>query len=71
MALSFASMSASIKTEIQALYGVADDPTKLQKFCDALGKAIVENIQANAQVTVTVTTVQAGTSTAPGTGTVS
>ena len=55
MPLTKASMSTSIKTEIEGLYGTPDDPSLLQKFCDALAKAIVENIQANALVSTTGT----------------
>lgn len=65
MSLSFASMSASIQAEIIVQFGSPADSTRLQEFCDALGKAIVENIQANAVVHVTA--VQPGVGTANGT----
>lgn len=45
-----ASMSASIKSEIQTVFGLPVDAGRLQDFCDALGKAIVDNIHANAEV---------------------
>lgn len=47
MAMTNAGLSAKIKSEIEAIYGAADDDAKLQDFSDALGKAIVEYIQAN------------------------
>ncbi len=71
MPLSQSGLSSAIKSEIQNLYGTADDDATLQKFADALAKAIVDHITANALVTVTVTGVQNGPGTAPGTGTVS
>lgn len=71
MSLTQASLSTKIHTEIVAQYGAADDDAKLTKFCDAIAKAVVDEIQANAVVTVTTSTpgAQAGGSTLPGTGT--
>ncbi len=54
MALNLASLSTRIQTEIIALYGVADDAAKLKQFADAIAKAIIDEIQANAEVTVIV-----------------
>ena len=48
-------MSADIKTELTTIFGAPQNAIELQKFCDAMAKAIVENIQANALVTGTVT----------------
>jgi len=55
MALTQASLSTKIQTEIIALYGVADDSALLKKFADAIAKAVVDEIQANAVVSGTVT----------------
>lgn len=56
MAMTNAGLSAKIKTEIEAIYGAADSDQKLQDFCDALGKAIVEYVTANAVVATVVVT---------------
>lgn len=71
MGLTQASLSTKIQTEIVALYGVANDASKLKDFADAIAKAVVDEIQANAVVTVTTSTpgAQAGGTTLPGTGT--
>ena len=71
MALTQASLSTKLQAEIQTLYGVADDAALLKKFCDAVAKAVVDEIQQNAEVATTVNNVQSGAGTANGTGTVS
>ena len=50
-------MSAKIKTELDAKFGasVSGYDGLMQDFCDAMGKAIVEYIQANAEVASTGT----------------
>ena len=55
MAMSQATLSTKIQTEIIALYGAADDSALLKKFADAIAKAVVDEIQANAEVNGTVT----------------
>jgi hypothetical protein len=45
-----AGLSAAIKAQIEAEFGTPSDSARLQKFCDAMGKAIVDYIQANADV---------------------
>lgn len=55
MPLSDSSMSSDIKAQLQTVFGSPVDSAKLQEFCDALGKAIVENIKANALISGTVT----------------
>lgn len=55
MALTQASLSTKIQTEIINLYGVADDSALLKKFADAIAKAVVDEIQANAVVNTTGT----------------
>jgi hypothetical protein len=67
-------LKPEIKTELEAFFGTPNNPTKLDEFCDALAGSIaakvIAHIQANAVVTVTVSGVQSGGSTAGGTGTV-
>ena len=65
MPMTDAGMSAAIKSAIEALEGSPLSDAELQNFSDALGKAIVEYIKANALVTVPFIT--AGTGTAMGT----
>ena len=55
MALTQATLSTKIQAEIIALYGAADDAARLKQFADALAKAIVDEIQQNAEVSVNVT----------------
>lgn len=63
MPLTQASLSTKIQTEIINLYGVADDASKLKDFADAIAKAVVDEIQANAVVNTTGTcTVSGGSS---------
>lgn len=56
MAMSSSGLSAKIKSEMQALLGSAADDAKLQTFCDAIGKAVVDYLKSSAQVTGTCTT---------------
>jgi len=71
VALTQASLSTKIETEIKAQFGAPAAAGQLKKFCDAVAKAVVDEIQSNAVVAVTVTTVTPGVGTAPGTGTIS
>ena len=68
MALTKESLSTKIQTEIIALYGAADDSSKLKEFADAIAKAVVDEITQNA---VTSTTVTGGSSSGTYPGTVS
>lgn len=73
MALSTAGLSAAMKTEIENIAEIVIvDDDGLKRFTDAVAKAVVEHIQANAvvntTVSVTVTGVQGGLGSAPGTG---
>ncbi len=53
MALTQAALATKIKDEIEANAGKsADDPTELDNFAQALAKAIVDELKANAQVVV-------------------
>lgn len=53
MPMTDAAFSAKIKSEIIAQKGAPLDDSKLQAFCDAMGAANAEYIQANAVVTIT------------------
>lgn len=55
MALTQASLATKIQTEIIAQFGAAADASILNKFCQAIAKAVVDEIQANAAVAGTVT----------------
>lgn len=65
MSMTDSGMAAAIKQAVIDEYGTPDDVSRLDNFANALGKAIVEYIKANA--VVTVTGVSSGGSTAPGT----
>lgn len=65
MPLTQASLSTKIQTEIINIYGAAQSAAKLKQFADAIAKAVVDEIQANA--VVNVTGVQSGPNTATGT----
>lgn len=64
MAMTGAGLGAAIKSAMDALIDPDSDD-----IYTALGEAIVDYIEANAEVTVTVTDVATGGDTAPGTGT--
>jgi hypothetical protein len=63
MALTQSSLSSKIETEIKGKFGNPDDATVLKKFCDAVAKAVVDEIKANAVVSTTGTVISG-----PGTG---
>ena len=48
--MNIAGLSNELKTEIQALYGVADDAATLQKFTDAVARAVINHIKNNADI---------------------
>ena len=70
MALSQATLAAKIVAEITALYGAPQNATILQNFANALAKAIVDEIQANAVVLPTALVAPNGGGAVTGTGTV-
>lgn len=71
MALDMARLGTSMKTEIEAIAGITiSSPQELKKFCDAVAKAVVEEIQQNAEVEVETPGADPGVVTLPGTGTV-
>lgn len=73
MPLSAVTLSAAIKTKVEAEFDV-EDATLLQGFSDCVAEAIVEHIQANALVTLTSASVTTGAGAGGlvvGTGTVS
>lgn len=71
MALTQASLSTKIKAEIQAQYGAPADAGKLQKFADAIAKAVVDEIHANAIVLPTALLAPQNAGPVTGTGTIS
>lgn len=55
MPLTQASLATKIQAEIIAQFGAPADAAILQKFANAIAKAVIDEIQANAVVTGTVT----------------
>jgi ribose 5-phosphate isomerase RpiB len=53
MALSKSTLSALIKSKIEAKKGTADDQQQLIDFCDAIADAVVSHVTAAAVVTST------------------
>lgn len=73
MALTQASLSTKLQTEIQNLLGTADDTVQLKKMTDAIAKAVVDEIKANAVVPAGIAVVVStgsGIGATTGTGTV-
>lgn len=70
MGISQSTLSAKIETELQVVFGGPADSAQLKKFCDAIAKAVVDEIHSNAVVNVTTTTpnAQSGSSVLAGTG---
>ena len=70
MAIAQATLSTKLQTEIIALYGAADNSARLKDFCDAIAKAVVDEIHANAEVNTVTSTpnAQGGVSILPGVG---
>lgn len=71
-AISQATLSTKLQTNISAVLHAPVDTAQLKKVCDAIALAVVNEIQTNAVVTVTsVSGVTSGPSASgPGTGTV-
>ncbi len=46
MATSKSNLKANIKTELEAVFGVADDPNTLDKFAQAISNAVVDELRA-------------------------
>lgn len=55
MGITKSSLSGKIKSNIESLYGAANDQTMLTKFCDAVAQAVVDEIHENATVSSTGT----------------
>ena len=55
MALTLASLSTKIQAEIVAIYGAPDNSARLKQFADAIAKAVVDEIQQNAETSTEVT----------------
>lgn len=67
MALTQASLSTKIQTELIAQFGAAADASTLTKFANAVAKAVVDEIKANAVVTASGPDPQGGTQNVTGT----
>lgn len=52
MSMTVPGLSAVIKSNLENVFGVPPDETKLIQFCDALSQALVTYIQANATVAI-------------------
>lgn len=70
MALTQASLSTKIQTEIIALSGAPDDAAMLQKFANAIAKAVVDEIKSNAVVNPTALLAPQNAGPVTGTGTI-
>lgn len=57
MPMTQASLSTKIQVEIVAQLGAADDSAQLKRMADAIAKAVVDEVQANAQGAGTTTVV--------------
>ena len=67
MALTQGSLAAKIIAELENQFGAAADSATLSKFANAVAKAVVDEIQANAVVTTTGADPQGGTVNSTGT----
>lgn len=70
MALTESSLSTKLQTELDNLLTIVDS-TQLQKFCDAIAKAVVDEVTTNAVVPAGIavqvsTDTGTGATTAPG-----
>jgi len=70
MALTQASLATKIQTEIIAQFGAASDAGILNKFCQAIAKAVVDEIKANAVVNPTALVAPQNAGPVTGTGTI-
>jgi hypothetical protein len=71
MALTQASLATKIQTEIITQFGAAADASILNKFCQAIAKAVVDEIQQNAVVNPTALVAPQNAGPVTGTGTIS
>lgn len=55
MPMTIPGLSAKIKSELENVYGPADDNQRLQDFCDAIATAVYNEITMNALVSGSVT----------------
>jgi hypothetical protein len=67
MALTQSSLATKIQTEIVAQFGAPADSSILNKFCQAIAKAVVDEIQSNAVVNTTGADPQGGSVSSTGT----
>ena len=65
MPLTQAALATKIKDNLETEIGnVADDPNQMDKFAQAIAKAVIDEIQANAVVSTTGTATVSGGSSA-------
>lgn len=50
MALNIDTLAGLMKSEIEGCFGPADDQERLECFCNALSKAIIDHVKAAAEV---------------------
>ena len=55
MGITSASLSTKLQTEIIAEFGAPQDSSQLTKFCNAVARAVVDEIESNAVVNSTGT----------------
>lgn len=55
MGIAKETLSTKIETELQVVFGSPADSVQLKKFCDAIAKAVVDEIHSNAVVNTSVT----------------
>jgi hypothetical protein len=67
MAMSQSSLATKIQAEIINQFGAPADASTLQKFANAIAKAVVDEIQQNATVTASGPDPQGGTQNVTGT----
>jgi hypothetical protein len=68
MPMNIPQLSGEIKTAIQEEYGPADDSATLDKFCNAIAKAVINHIKINGTITFLDGDIPVQVSIASGTG---
>ena len=68
MTLAISGLSDAIKTEIENEFGSAEDQSQIEKYSDAMAKAVINYFKANAVITINVV---GGSSSGTHTGTIS
>lgn len=71
MAITSASLAAKLETEIKGVFGNPEDPARLTSFCQAVAKAVVDEIKTNAEVNPGTLTAPQNAGPVTGKGTIS